>query len=208
SRIAPTEKRRGQLNYLGDSGADAGSQGEQWLRGEVHDPTSFRMNGVAGHAGLFSTADDLAIFCQMLLNGGVYNGARILSPLTIAMMTRPRAVSESGAARGLGWDIASTFATNKGDLFPLGSFGHTGFTGTSIWIDPASDSFVIFLSNRVHPDGKGDVGPLRGRVASIVASSIIDTTVAKARDESVNAAADLLASLARLNASRISVNEN
>src|SRR5438876_5127308 len=207
-RIAPTEKRRGQMNYLGDSGADAGSEGDQWLRGQVHDPTSFRMNGVAGHAGLFSTADDLAIFCQMLLNGGVYNGARILSPMTIATMTRPRAVSENGAARGLGWDLATTFSSNKGDLFPLGSFGHTGFTGTSIWIDPASDSFVIFLSNRVHPDGKGDVGPLRGRVASIVASSIMDKTVAKAREESANAAADLLASLARLNASRVTVNEN
>ena len=199
-RIAPTEKRRGQMNYLGDSGADAGTEGDQWLRGQVHDPTSFRMNGVAGHAGLFSTADDLAIFCQMLLNGGVYNGARILSPMTIATMTRPHAVSESGAARGLGWDIATSFSTNRGDLFPLGSFGHTGFTGTSIWIDPASDSFVVFLSNRVHPDGKGDVGPLRGRVASIVASSIIDTTAAKARDESASATAELLASLARLNA--------
>src|SRR2546430_12670831 len=132
SRIAPTEKRRGQLNYLGDSGADAGSQGEQWLRGEVHDPTSFRMNGVAGHAGLFSTADDLAIFCQMLLNGGVYNGARILSPLTIATMRRPRAVWETGAARGLGWDLATNFPWNKGDLFPVGLVGHTGFTGTAI----------------------------------------------------------------------------
>src|SRR5205814_691548 len=80
-----------------------------------------------------------------------------------------------------------------------GSFGHTGFTGTSIWIDPSSDSFVVFLSNRVHPDGKGDVGRLRGRIASIVASSIMDTTVAKARDESAGAAAELLASLARLN---------
>jgi uncharacterized protein YbbC (DUF1343 family) len=199
SRIAPTEKRRGQLSYLGDTSADAGSGGEQWLRGQVHDPTSFRMNGVAGHAGLFSTADDLAIYCQMLLNGGIYNGARILSPLTIAAMTQPHAVAESGAARGLGWDIATTFSSNKGDLFPLGSFGHTGFTGTSIWIDPATDSFVIFLSNRVHPDGKGDVGPLRGRVASIVASSIIDTSVARAREEADNAAGELLASLARLN---------
>jgi len=201
SRIAPTEKRRGQMNYLGDSGADAGTEGDQWLRGQVHDPTSFRMGGVAGHAGLFSTAADLAIFCQMLLDGGVHNGTRVLSPMTIAAMTRPRAVSESGAARGLGWDIATTFSSNKGDLFPLGSFGHTGFTGTSIWIDPASDSFVIFLSNRVHPDGKGDVGPLRGRVASIIASSIIDSTAAKAREESSNAAAELLVSLARLNAS-------
>ncbi|HSQ23647.1 MAG TPA: exo-beta-N-acetylmuramidase NamZ domain-containing protein, partial [Pyrinomonadaceae bacterium] len=199
SRIAPTEKRRGQLSYLGDTGADAGSAGEQWLRGQVHDPTSFRMNGVAGHAGLFSTADDLAIFCQMLLNGGAYNSARVLSPMTIAAMTQPHAVAESGAARGLGWDITTSFSTNKGDLFPLGSFGHTGFTGTSIWIDPASDSFVIFLSNRVHPDGKGDVASLRGRVASIVASSITDATVAKARDESANAAAEILTSLARLN---------
>ncbi len=198
ARIAPTEKRRGQMNYLGDSGVDAGSEGEQWLRGQVHDPTSFRMGGVAGHAGLFSTANDLAIFCQMLLNGGVYNGVRILSPMTIAAMTRPRAVLETGAARGLGWDLATTFSSNKGDLFPLGSFGHTGFTGTSIWIDPASDSFVIFLSNRVHPDGKGDVGPLRGRVASIVASSITDTTATKAREESANTAAALLVSLARL----------
>src|SRR5881394_663759 len=199
-RIAPTEKRRGQMNYLGDSGANAGAEGEQWLRGQVHDPTSFRMNGVAGHAGLFSTANDLAIFCQMLLNGGIYNGTRVLSPLSVATMTRPRAVSEDGAARGLGWDIATSFSSNKGDLFPLGSFGHTGFTGTSIWIDPATDSFLIFLSNRVHPDGKGDVGPLRGRVASIVAGAIMDTTVTRAREESAQAAAELLAGVARLNA--------
>src|SRR5438874_2417991 len=199
SRIAPTEKRRGQMNYLGDTGADAGPEAEQWLRGQVHDPTSFRMGGVAGHAGLFSTAGDLAIFCQMLLNGGVFNGVRILGPMTIATMTRPHAVAENGSARGLGWDIASSFSANKGDLFPLGSFGHTGFTGTSIWIDPANDTFVIFLSNRVHPDGKGDVGPLRGRVASIVASSITDTTATKAREESANTAAELLVSLARLN---------
>jgi len=206
ARIAPTEKRRGQMNYLGDSGADAGSEGDQWLRGQVHDPTSFRMGGVAGHAGLFSTADDLAVFCQTLLNGGVYNGARILSPLTIAAMTQPHAVSESGAARGLGWDIASSFSSNKGDLFPLGSFGHTGFTGTSIWIDPESDTFVIFLSNRVHPDGKGDVGALRGRVASIVASSITDASAGNARSQAGNSAADLLASLARFNRNSAAAN--
>jgi len=199
SRIAPTEKRRGQMNYLGDTGANAGTEGEQWLRGQVHDPTSFRMGGVAGHAGLFSTANDLAIYSQMILNGGAYNGVRILSPMAVASMTRPRAVSEEGAARGLGWDIATSFSSNKGDLFPLGSFGHTGFTGTSIWIDPASDTFVVFLSNRVHPDGKGDVGPLRGRIASIVAGAITDNTVARAREEAANAASELLASVARLN---------
>ena len=201
ARIAPTEKRRGQMNYLGDSGADAGTAGEQWLRGQVHDPTSFRMGGVAGHAGLFSTADDLAIFCQMILSGGTYRSARILSPYGVGMMTQPRAVSDNGAARGIGWDIATSFSTNKGDLFPLGSFGHTGFTGTSLWIDPASDTFVVFLSNRVHPDGKGEVASLRGRVASIVASAITDTTVAKGRAESSATAAELLASLARLNSS-------
>jgi uncharacterized protein YbbC (DUF1343 family)/CubicO group peptidase (beta-lactamase class C family) len=185
SRIAPTEKRRGQMSYLGDSGANAGAEGEVWLRGEVHDPTSYRMNGVAGHAGLFSTADDLAIYCQMILNGGAYRGARILSPLTVAEMTRPRVVSTSGGTRGLGWDMNTSFSTNRGDLFPLGSFGHTGFTGTSIWIDPASEMFLIFLSNRVHPDGKGDVGPLRGRVATIVAGSVTDTDlVTRAREQS------------------------
>jgi uncharacterized protein YbbC (DUF1343 family)/CubicO group peptidase (beta-lactamase class C family) len=199
SRIAPTEKRRGQMSYLGDTATDAGAQGEQWLRGQVHDPTSFRMGGVAGHAGLFSTADDLAIFCRMILNGGIHNGTRLLSPMAVAAMTRPRAVSEDGLARGLGWDIATTFSTNKGDLFPLGSFGHTGFTGTSLWIDPASDSFVVFLSNRVHPDGKGDVASLRGRVASIVAGAITGTTTARATEEASAAAAELLASVARLN---------
>jgi uncharacterized protein YbbC (DUF1343 family)/CubicO group peptidase (beta-lactamase class C family) len=201
ARIAPTEKRRGQMNYLGDTGANAGPEGEQWLRGRVHDPTSLRMGGVAGHAGLFSTVDNLAIYCQMILDGGVFNGVRILSPMTVAAMTRPRAVTEEGLARGLGWDISTRFPPNKGDLFPLGSFGHTGFTGTSIWIDPASDSFVIFLSNCVHPDGKGDVGVLRGRIASIVATSITDMTVAKAREEAANAASVLLVSLARLNSS-------
>ena len=196
ARIAPTEKRRGQLSYLGDSGENIGAEGEVWLRGEVHDPTSYRMNGVAGHAGLFSTADDLAIYCQMILNRGSYGGVRILAPLTVAEMTRPRVVSSNGGTRGLGWDINTTFSTNRGDLFPLGSFGHTGFTGTSMWIDPASDMFVVFLSNRVHPDGKGDVGPLRGRVASIAASSVTDTVaVERAREQSANYYNELVKSL-------------
>ena len=173
------------MSYLGDSGMDAGSEGDLWLRGEVHDPTSYRMKGVAGHAGLFSTANDLAIYCQMILNGGTYNGVRILAPLTVAEMTRPRVVASNGATRGLGWDMNTTFSTNRGELFPLGSFGHTGFTGTSMWIDPASEMFVVFLSNRVHPDGRGDVGPLRGRVASIVAASVTDAaSVERARAQS------------------------
>jgi uncharacterized protein YbbC (DUF1343 family)/CubicO group peptidase (beta-lactamase class C family) len=196
TRIAPTEKRRGQMSYLGDTAANAGAEGDTWLRGEVHDPTSYRMKGVAGHAGLFSTAGDLAIYCQMILNGGSYGGVRILAPLTVAEMTRPRIVSNSGATRGLGWDINTTFSINRGDLFPLGSFGHTGFTGTSMWLDPASDMFVVFLSNRVHPDGKGDVGPLRGKVASIVAGSVTDTAVVqRAREQSANYYAQMVKGL-------------
>lgn len=174
NRIAPTEKRRGQQSYLGDTPQQNDPEGDQWLRGQVHDPTSFRMNGVAGHAGLFSTADDLAIYAQMILNGGQYGHVRILSPLGVAEMTRPRLVADNGWTRGLGWDVNTNFSTNRGDLFPLGSFGHTGFTGTSIWIDPATNLFVVFLSNRVHPDGKGDVASLRGKVASIVGSSVTD----------------------------------
>lgn len=196
ARIAPTEKRRGQLSYLGDTAANAGTEGDVWLRGQVHDPTSYRMAGVAGHAGLFSTARDLAVYCQMILNGGEYGGTRILSALSVAEMTRPRLVSNTGATRGLGWDINSSYSTNRGELFPLGSFGHTGFTGTSMWIDPSSQMFVVFLSNRVHPDGKGDVGPLRGRVASIVAGAITDTSVAQhAREQSANYYAETIRAL-------------
>ena len=181
ARIAPTERRRGQQSYLGDTPDSNSADGDRWLRGEVHDPTSFRMNGVAGHAGLFSTADDLAVYCQMVLNGGSYQGRRILSPLSVAKMIEPRLVSETGWTRGLGWDMNTSFSTNRGDLFSLGSFGHTGFTGTSLWIDPATEMFVVFLSNRVHPDGKGDVAALRGRVASIAAGSITDMGVTARR---------------------------
>ncbi|HKS10219.1 MAG TPA: serine hydrolase, partial [Pyrinomonadaceae bacterium] len=196
ARIAPTEKRRGQMSYLGDTASNIGAEGDVWLRGQVHDPTSYRMDGVAGHAGLFSTAKDLAIYCQMILNGGEYSGVRVLSGLSVAEMTRPRLVSNTGATRGLGWDINSSFSTNRGELFPLGSFGHTGFTGTSLWIDPSSQMFVVFLSNRVHPDGKGDVGPLRGRVASIVAGAITDASVAQhAREQSANYYAETIRAL-------------
>lgn len=210
TRIAPTEKRRGQLSYLGDTPANIGAEGDVWLRGQVHDPTSYRMNGVAGHAGLFSTANDLAIYCQMILNGGEYGGVRILAPLTVAEMTRPRIVTSTGGTRGLGWDINTSFSSNRGELFPLGSFGHTGFTGTSIWIDPASEMFVVFLSNRVHPDGKGDVGPLRGRVSSIVAGSVTDTAVVtRAREQAANYYAETIKSLqqfaSRLDSSATSV---
>ncbi len=171
-RIAPTENVCGQQRYLGGN-ASADCDPSMVLRGQVHDPTAFRMEGVAGHAGLFSTADDLALLCDMYLNGGTLNGSRLLSPLSIAAMTNRRRVGDAGY-RGLGWDIDTSYSTNRGDLFPVGSFGHTGFTGTSIWMDPASGVFVVFLSNRVHPDGKGNVVDLRARVSTIAAASIID----------------------------------
>ncbi|MBA3573053.1 MAG: DUF1343 domain-containing protein [Pyrinomonadaceae bacterium] len=118
-------------------------------------------------------------------------------------MTRPRLVTEAGWTRGLGWDISTSFSTNRGDLFPLGSFGHTGFTGTSIWIDPATGMFVVFLSNRVHPDGKGDVASLRGKVASIAAGTVTDRAVAdKARREQSQYYENLNRDLARFTASR------
>jgi uncharacterized protein YbbC (DUF1343 family)/CubicO group peptidase (beta-lactamase class C family) len=197
SRIAPTETVRGMRSYLGGVGT-GGAEGERILRGEVHDPTAHRMGGVAGHAGLFTTVDDLAVFCQMILNGGELNGARVLSPLGVAEMTRPRQVTEDGGARGLGFDVNTTFSVNRGDLFPAGSFGHTGFTGTSIWLDPASESFVVFLSNRVHPEGKGDVGDLRARVASIAAGAVTDAAlVARARLAAGRHAELMLAGAAR-----------
>ena len=181
-QIAPTENIKGQQNYLGSKFEGDEKTGEQMLRGQVHDPTAYRMDGVAGHAGLFSTADDIARYCQMMLNGGILDGKRILSAATIARMTAPNVVSEDGATRGLGWDINTSFSSNRGEFFPLGSFGHTGFTGTGVWIDRVSQTFVVFMSNRVHPDGKGDVGPLRAKIATITASAVEDTPIEKFRE--------------------------
>ncbi len=145
---------------------------KEMLRGVVHDPTARRMAGVAGHAGLFSTAADLSIFVRMLLNGGTYNGVRILSPLAVDRMITPSTPPGERNVRGLGWDMDSSFSANRGELLPIGSFGHTGWTGTSIWMDPVTKMFVVFLSNRNHPDGKGDVTPLRARVATVAASAL------------------------------------
>jgi uncharacterized protein YbbC (DUF1343 family)/CubicO group peptidase (beta-lactamase class C family) len=174
SRIAPTEK-------CTPYGYPCEGPNLEMLRGVVHDPTARRMGGVAGHAGLFSTAADLSIFCRMLLNGGSYDGKRVLSPLTVAKMTTPASAPGDPNVRGLGWDIDSSYSSNRGELLPIGSFGHTGFTGTSIWIDPLTREFVVFMSNRVHPDGKGDVTPLRAKVATIAASALTDAPSDAAR---------------------------
>lgn len=171
ARIAPTE-------VCTPYGWPCAGPDARMLRGTVHDPTARRMGGVAGHAGLFSTANDLVRFARMLLGGGALDGVRVLSPLTVARMISPSTPESETNVRGLGWDMDSSYSANRGELLPLGSFGHTGFTGTSLWIDPATQSFVIFLSSRLHPDGRGDVTPLRARVATIAASAFtaIDAT--------------------------------
>jgi uncharacterized protein YbbC (DUF1343 family)/CubicO group peptidase (beta-lactamase class C family) len=147
---------------------------EHMLRGVVHDPTSRRMGGVAGHAGLFSTGDDLAKFCRALLNGG--DG--ILSPLSVEKMTRPEQPPSAPVLRGFGWDIDSPFSSNRGDLLPVGSYGHTGFTGTSIWIDPTTKTYIILLTNAVHPRG-GSAVALRSKVATAVAATLALTASEK-----------------------------
>jgi uncharacterized protein YbbC (DUF1343 family)/CubicO group peptidase (beta-lactamase class C family) len=166
ARIAPTERCE-MLAW------PCSTPGAPMLRGIVHDPTARRMDGVAGHAGVFSTASDLARFARALLRGGELDGRRVLGPLTVAKMIEPASPEDHRNQRALGWDVDSAFSSNRGELLPVGSFGHTGFTGTSIWIDPATQVYVVFLSNRVHPDGKGDVTPLRARVATAAAAAFV-----------------------------------
>jgi CubicO group peptidase (beta-lactamase class C family) len=158
-RCAPTEEREGR-----------------WMIGEVHDPRAYALGGEAGHAGLFSTVDDLAIFARMMLNDGKHAGMSFLRPETLKLMTAPRKVmDEKGPGlRTYGWDMDTTYSSNRGNVFTKGvSYGHTGFTGTSIWIDPGSKSAVILLANRVHPDGKGNVVRLRGQVATIAGRAFL-----------------------------------
>ncbi len=142
------------------------------LVGIVHDPRARLMGGVSGHAGLFSTADDLAIFAQMMLNEGEFKSVRVLSTLAVERMREIYRVVDF-AGRGVGWDLDSSYSTNQGDLFGSNAFGHTGYTGTSIIIDPDTETFVIFLTNKVHPDDKGEIASMRSRVANVAASSII-----------------------------------
>ena len=156
ARIAPTE----QLAHTGLP-----------LRGVVHDPTARYMGGIAGHAGLFSTADDLARFCEMMLGKGALNGVRIFNPLTVEKFTTPQTPPDQPILRGLGWDLDSPFSGNRGELFPIGSYGHTGFTGTSLWLDPVSQTYVILLTNSVHPHLRPAITSLRARVATIAAAA-------------------------------------
>lgn len=170
-RIAPTESRARSLEYLKGKAPQASSE---ILRGSVHDPTAWRMGGVAGHAGLFSNAREIAVFAETLLNEGRFGGRRLFSPLTVRAMTQPPP-SPLGmqAIRGLGWDIDSRLSVPRGDLL-AGGFGHTGFAGASLWVHPPTDTIIVIMTSRLHPDGKGDVTHLRALVANVVASAILD----------------------------------
>jgi len=173
-------------------------ENEHMLRGVVHDPTARRMGGGAGHAGLFSTADDLAKFAQNLLNGG--DG--ILSAVTVAKMTQPETPPAASVLRGFGWDIDSPFSSNRGDLLPVGSYGHTGFTGTSVWIDPTTQTYIILLTNAVHPRGKGNAIGLRVKVATEIAAALPLTADEKEamRWKSVTGYNEALSGARRMNA--------
>lgn len=154
-RIAPTESVNGHM-----------------LRGTVHDPTARYMGGVAGHAGLFSTIDDLARYCRMLVNGGELDGIRVFDADTVRLMTSVQSPDAVEERRGLGWEIDSGYSRPRGKTFPIGSYGHTGFTGTSLWVDPFSKTFWIFLSSRLHPHGRGNVHPLQAELADLAALAV------------------------------------
>ncbi len=170
--LPPLARRAGWIEKIAPTQYD---ENEHMLRGLVHDPTARRMGGVAGQAGLFSTADDLAKFAQSLLNGG----GGILSPESVQKMTQPEQPPSAPVLRGFGWDIDSPFSSNRGDLLPVGGYGHTGFTGTSLWIDPTTETYIILLTNAVHPRGKGNAIVLRSKVATAVAAALPLTTSEK-----------------------------
>lgn len=151
-RIAPTEKDENGI----------------MLRGVVHDPTSRKMGGVTGHAGLFTTAGDLAKYARMILAGG----AGVLKPETVRLMTTPHTIATVFERRGLGWDVDSAFSRPRGKAFPIGSFGHTGFTGTSLWIEPQTKTFVVFMCSRLHPNGGGSVRDLYEEIGTAAAQGM------------------------------------
>ena len=175
SRVAPTERVDGEI-----------------LHGIVHDPTARRMDGVAGHAGLFTTAADLSRFAQMMLNGGKLNGRRIFKSETVRLMTSVHTPKGMKAKRGLGWDIDSPYSSPRGNHFKIGGFGHTGWTGSSLWVDPATKTTVILMTSRTHPDGKGNVIALRREVATLTAEALREFSFGGSNAPGVLNGADVL----------------
>ncbi len=151
-RIAPTQDLPGRIHWA-----------------DVHDATARWMGGMSGHAGLFSTAADLAIYARMVLNGGAVDGVRVLSERSVREMTTRQSPPDGDRARGFGWDMGGPDGYTE---FPDGSFGHLGFTGTMIWIDPGPGIYAIVLTHRVYPDGKGDADPLRKAVIELLANAL------------------------------------
>ena len=166
TRFLPDESNRGRI------APTMMVEGYGLLRGEVHDPTARRMEGVAGHAGLFSSAKDVATFVRFFLNQGTLGGNAALKAESVKLATTNQLPESLGVERGLGWDIGSSFASQRGEKFPKSGYGHTGWTGTSIWVDPASESFVILLANRNHPSEAGIIKPLRTKVGTLAAEAV------------------------------------
>jgi uncharacterized protein YbbC (DUF1343 family) len=194
-RCAPTEPRSGGL-----------------LRGEVHDPRAAALDGVAGHAGLFSTADDLARWCRMLLAGGELDGRRVLSRESAAAMLEARWLPGGSGGRTLGLDCDTAFSSARGATFPRGvSVGHTGFTGTALWMDPTTRVYCIVLTSRLHPNGEGDVRELRRDVATLAAElTLARDAAARGPLKRVSTGADVLAreSCARLRGRKVALLTN
>lgn len=163
ARIAPTQRTAASVAANGVATT---------LQGVVHDPTARRMDGVAGSAGVFTTAGDLARYARMVLHGGELDGVRILSQASVRLLTSKQSRAPVTVQRGMGMDIDSPFARPRGSVFPVGSFGHTGFTGCFLWIDPASQSFTVFLSNRVYPDEKSNILALYGELGTLAAQAL------------------------------------
>ncbi|MEK7349085.1 MAG: serine hydrolase domain-containing protein [Candidatus Eisenbacteria bacterium] len=157
SRVAPTERVRGV-----------------WLRGRVHDPRtrSRALGGIAGHAGVFGTGEEVARFAAMILAGGVFGGRRILSEAAVRAMTTNQSPGGVGARRGFGFDIESPYSAPRGRLFSSDSFGHTGWTGVSVWIDPVCDGYLVLLTNSIHPNGHKDLKAFRAEAATLAAQGL------------------------------------
>jgi CubicO group peptidase (beta-lactamase class C family) len=153
------------------------------ITGEPQDYLARQLGGVGGHAGLFSTAGDLAVFCRMLLGGGEVDGKRVLQQRTVDQMTAPYFSRGGRVIRGLGWDIASPYSSPRGNFFSRGSFGHTGYSGTSIWVDPEADIFVILLTTRLDYRNKSGFNQLRSELSTLAVEAFGSPLLLKELEE-------------------------